>query len=76
MNGRRGRISGMDSIGDTQVIKVHVPLKEIQTYAQDLRSITQGQGSYTFHFSHYDQVPHKVADELIAAHRAGRKEEE
>ncbi len=53
-----------------------MPLKEIQTYAQDLRSITQGQGNYTFHFSHYDQVPHKVADELIAAHRAGRKEEE
>ncbi len=76
LNGRRGRISGMDSMGDTQIIKAHVPLKEIQTYAQDLRSITQGQGNYSFHFSHYDQVPHKVAEELFATHRAGRKEED
>ncbi|MCB1218972.1 elongation factor G, partial [bacterium] len=41
LNGRRGRISGMDAMGDFQIIKAHVPLKEVQTYAADLRSLTQ-----------------------------------
>jgi elongation factor G len=76
LNGRRGRITGMDTLGDTQIIKAQVPLKEVQTYAPDLRSLTQGQGSFTFQFSHYDTVPHKTAEELMHAFKAGRKEEE
>ncbi len=76
LNGRRGRIHGMEAVGDMQVIKAQVPLKEVQTYAADLRSITQGEGSYTFEFSHYDMVPANVAQELIAAHKAGKTEEE
>lgn len=76
MNGRRGRISGMDTIGDTQVIKAQVPLKEIQSYAPDLRSMTQGQGGYTFAFSHYDVVPHKTAEDMMNAFKAGQKPDE
>lgn len=76
LNGRRGRISGMDAIGDTQVIKAQVPLKEVQTYGPNLRSLTQGEGSFTFEVSHYDLVPHNVAEEVIAAFKAGQKPEE
>lgn len=76
LNGRRGRISGMDAVGDMQIIKAQVPLKEVQSYAADLRSITQGEGAYTFEFSHYDTVPSNVAQEVIAAHKEGRDEEE
>ncbi len=66
VNGRRGRIQGMDSIGDIQIIKATVPLQEIQTYSTDLRSITAGEGSYTIEFSHYDLVPSKIAEAIIA----------
>jgi len=76
LNGRRGRISGMDAVGENQIIKAQVPLKEVQSYAADLRSITQGEGDYTFTFSHYDMVPSNVAQELIKTHKAGRVEEE
>ena len=76
LNGRRGRINGMDTIGEMQVIKAEIPLKEVQTYAADLRSLTQGEGSFTFEFSHYDVVPHNVADEFIKAFKAGQKPEE
>ncbi|MBI4879742.1 MAG: elongation factor G [Planctomycetes bacterium] len=76
LNSRRGRISGMDSIGNTQVIKAQVPLKEVQSYAADLRSLTQGEGSYAFAVSHYDIVPHKLAEELMTSFKAGQKAEE
>ncbi|MFH2001910.1 MAG: elongation factor G [Planctomycetota bacterium] len=70
MNSRRGRIQGMDSMGDLQIIKALVPLQEVQTYSTDLRSITAGEGSYTLEFSHYDQVPAKVADTFIALYKS------
>ena len=76
LNTRRGRISGMDAIGDVQVIKAQVPLKEVQTYGPDLRSLSHGEGSFTFEVSHYDSVPHKVAEELMAAFKAGQKPDE
>lgn len=75
LNGRRGRITGMDAVGDTQVIGAEVPLKEVQTYGQDLRSLTHGEGSYTFEFSHYDVAPHHVAQELIEAYKSERAKE-
>lgn len=75
LNSRRGRITGMDTVGDTQIIGAEVPQKEIQTYAQDLRSITHGEGSFTFEFSHYDVAPHHVATELIEAYKAERAKE-
>jgi elongation factor G len=75
LNSRRGRITGMEAVGDTQVIGAEVPLKEVQSYAQDLRSLTHAEGSFTFEFSHYDVAPHHVAQELIEAYKAERAKE-
>jgi elongation factor G len=75
LNSRRGRITGMDTVGDTQVITAEVPQKEIQTYAQDLRSITHGEGSFTYEFSRYDVAPHHVAVELTEIYKAERAKE-
>lgn len=66
LNGRRGRILGMDSLGDLQVVKAVVPMAEIARYATELRSRTGGQGYYTAEFSHYDVVPHKIQEDLVA----------
>jgi elongation factor G len=65
----------MDAIGDLQIIKAQVPLQEIQTYSTDLRSITAGEGSYTIEFSHYDLVPAKIAEALIAQYKGDDDED-
>jgi len=65
LNGRRGRVLGMDSEGRKQVIKAQVPLSEFQTYAPDLRSMTGGRGLYTMEFSHYDEVPSQISEKII-----------
>jgi elongation factor G len=65
MNGRRGRVLGMDSQGRNQVIKAQVPLAEFQTYAPDLRSMTGGRGMYSMSFSHYDEVPSQLQEKII-----------
>ncbi len=70
LNSRRGRIQGMDTVGTLQIIKAQVPLREIQTYSTDLRSMTAGEGSYTFTHSHYDIVPAKLAEEIRAGFKA------
>ncbi|MBI3783036.1 MAG: elongation factor G [Deltaproteobacteria bacterium] len=66
LNGRRGRIQGMDSRGSAQVINANVPLAEMFGYATDLRSMTQGRATYTMQFSHYEPVPHAIAEEIAA----------
>ncbi|MFZ0611937.1 MAG: elongation factor G [Desulfobacterales bacterium] len=66
LNGRRGRVLGMDSAGRNQVIKAQVPMAEFLTYAPDLRSMTGGRGIYTMKFSHYDEVPTQIAEKIIA----------
>lgn len=63
---RRGRIHGMDAIRDMQVIKAQVPLSEILTYSTELHSITGGEGSYAIEFSHYDIVPAKIQEAIVA----------
>ncbi len=65
LNGRRGKVLGMDSAGKNQVIKANVPMAEFLTYAPDLRSMTGGRGIYTMEFSHYDEVPIHIAEKLI-----------
>jgi elongation factor G len=75
LNGRRGRIQGMDAMGDLQIIRALVPLQEIQTYSTDLRSMTAGEGSYTLEFSHYDLVPAKIAESIIAQHKGAEEED-
>jgi len=66
LNGRRGRVLGMDSAGRNQMIKAQVPMAEFLTYAPDLRSMTGGRGIYTMKFSHYDEVPAQISEKIIA----------
>jgi elongation factor G len=75
LSGRRGRIVGMDSVGNLQVIKAQVPMKEIGKYSTELRSMTGGEASYSVEFSHYDIVPHKLAEEIIAQAKKTPEEE-
>jgi elongation factor G len=65
LNGRRGRVLGMDTDGKYQVIKANVPMSEFLTYAPDLRSMTGGRGVYAMEFSHYDEVPAQIAEKII-----------
>ncbi len=76
INSRRGRIMGMDVKGNLQIVKATVPLAEMFTYANDLRSLTGGRGSYTMRFSHYEEVPHKIASTIISQYQASKKQEE
>jgi elongation factor G len=65
LNGRRGKVLGMDSAGKNQIIKANVPMAEFLTYAPDLRSMTGGRGIYTMEFSHYDEVPIHFAEKIV-----------
>jgi elongation factor G len=65
LNGRRGRVLGMDSAGKNQVINAEVPMAEFLTYAPDLRSMTGGRGIFTMEFSHYDEVPAQLSEKII-----------
>jgi elongation factor G len=76
LNSRRGRIAGMDVQGKYQVIKAKVPIAEMSKYASELKSITGGRGSYSMRFSHYDEVPAKTAQIIIAKYQETRKEEQ
>jgi elongation factor G len=79
LNGRRGRVQGMEPKGGSTVIKAQVPLAEMLTYASDLTSMTQGRGTYSMEYSHYDIVPQPIAEKIIAAAKAagvGKEEEE
>jgi elongation factor G len=72
LNGRRGRIAGMDTRGVTTIIKAQVPMSEMLTYEQHLTSATGGRGSYHMEFSHYDEVPSHLQTKIIAAAKAER----
>lgn len=72
MNGRRGRISGMETKGATQVIRAQVPMSEMLNYQNDLISMTQGRASYHMEFDHYDYVPQPQAEKIISAAKAAR----
>jgi len=67
---RRGRIEGSDLQGHLRVIRAFVPLGEMFGYATDLRSQTQGRGTYTMQFDHYEEVPRHVAETIIANRKA------
>jgi len=66
LNARRGRVEGMELRGTSQIIKALVPLSEMFGYATDLRSRTQGRGSFTMHFGRYEEVPANIAEEIIS----------
>ena len=67
INSRRGRIEGMDAVNGTQVIHGFVPLAEMFGYATDLRSKTQGRGTYSMFFDHYEAVPKSVGEKILSA---------
>jgi elongation factor G len=66
LNARRGRILSLEARTGAQVIAATVPLAQVFGYATDLRSITQGRGNYTMLFSHHDEVPKAIAEEVVA----------
>ena len=71
LNSRRGRVLGMEQSERTgiSVVKAQVPLAEMSDYVTALRSITQGQGVFNRQFYTYEEVPHKQAEEIIAARK-------
>jgi elongation factor G len=75
LNGRRGRIAGMDTRGAMTVIRAQVPMAEMLTYEQHLTSATGGRGSYHMEYSHYDEVPQHLQSKIVAAARAERGQE-
>jgi elongation factor G len=70
MNGRRGRIVGMEPDGDVVSVRAQVPMSEMLTYESTLRSMTGGRGGYSMEFSHYEELPSQLAEKVVAAHRA------
>ncbi len=67
INSRRGKILNLEGLNDTQIIKAHVPLSELFGYATVMRSMTQGRATHTIEFSHYDPVPHSIAEKITNA---------
>ena len=67
LNGKRGRVLGMEPVGKLQKIEATVPLAEVQRYVIDLNSMTQGRGTFTMEPSHYEEVPPNLAEKIIAA---------
>ena len=65
INRRRGLVTGIDIVNGLQVINAEIPLGEMFGYATDLRSLTQGRGTYNMEFSHYAEVPKNIADKII-----------
>lgn len=74
LSGRRGRIQGMDTIGDFQIVKAAIPMVEVKNYESELMSITGGQGSFTMEFSHYDVVPPHLATDIVSKEKKHEEE--
>ncbi len=73
LNSKRARVMGMEQSGGLSVITAQAPLAEVQRYATDLRSMTQGRGHFTMEFDHYEEVPDHIAQEIIARAREEEK---
>ena len=75
LSSKRGRVQGMDSFGDLQVVKAGIPMDEVKNYETELKSMTGGRGSFTMEFSHYDIVPSHLVPAIIAqANKEAEKE--
>ena len=74
LNGRRGRVLGMDNAGRNQIINAEVPMSEFLTYAPDLRSMTGGRGIFTMEFTRYDEVPQQLAEKIITQAKKDKEE--
>jgi elongation factor G len=75
LNGRRGRVLGVEAAGKQQVITSHVPMVEVLMYAPDLISKTGGRGTYEMEFDHYEEVPPHLAEKIINEARAAMEKE-
>jgi elongation factor G len=75
LNGRRGKILGVESRGHDQIVKAQVPMAEVLRYAPDLTSMTGGKGSFTLEFSHYEEVPPNVSERIVAEAKKEKEEE-
>ncbi|MGD2080494.1 MAG: elongation factor G, partial [Nitrospirota bacterium] len=73
LNSKRGKVQGMDQVGNNQKISALVPMAELLTYANQLQSMTAGRGVYSMEFSHYEEVPAQITQKLLAEKE--RKEE-
>jgi elongation factor G len=73
LNTRRGRVQGMDTEGHKSIVTAQVPYAEMMRYGNDLRSMTGARGLYTMSFSHYEQVPSHLAQNIVNAHRGEAK---
>jgi len=76
LNGRRGRVLGVDALGKSQTVRCQVPLAEVLRYSSDLRSITSGRGQFTMKVSHYEETPAAIAEKVISESKKEMGEEE
>ncbi len=75
LNSRRGRVIGMERAGRRQVIKANIPLGEMHSYVADLRSMTKGGGKFKMSFSHYEEAPSNIINNLVSVHQKNKTEE-
>jgi elongation factor G len=76
LNGRRGRIVGMEPEGEVVAVRAQVPMAEMLTYESSLRSMTGGRGGYSMEFSHYEEVPAFIGEKVVAAAKADKEKAE
>jgi elongation factor G len=74
LNTKRARVLGMTPQGDTNIIEAQAPLAEVQRYAIDLKSMTQGRATYTLEFDHYEEVPAQITQKIVAQKQAEKSE--
>jgi elongation factor G len=74
LNSRRGKVLGVDSKGNYQVIQAQVPMAEVAKYAPDLTAMTQGRGSFQSEFSHYEEIPAYMSEKVIQEAKAALEE--
>ncbi len=72
LSSRRGHVQGMETGTDDTIIRAQVPMGELLTYGAQLRSITQGRGSFHLEFSHYAEAPHSIQEKIIAQSKANK----
>ncbi len=75
ISSHRGRIKGMDQLGDMQIVHASIPAADVQNYSAELKALTGGEGFHTMEFSHYDIVPPHIAAPVIAAAKARQAKE-
>jgi len=73
INGRRGRVVGMEPDGETVSVRAQVPMAEMLTYESSLRSMTGGRGAYSMEFSHYEEVPAHLAEKVVKEAKAEKE---